>query len=218
MHQLLFVAFTLVAAVPIVVLAIWEGQTRVSERTGLGAGAAFAGRPQSDLHHVALRQGSEGDLSAGVHPGIDEPAAASLINLLEALEVTRVCILNPDGSVAGMLPGLTDDIDNADPPDPARFKILRALADDMPDEPVLSKLYHDEANRPVFYLVKALPDGKLGVGIVSTRYLVSLQQGISFGDRGHAVITDGSGQVIADPSRSGSRRRRISRTSRWSRP
>ena len=69
----------------------------------------------------------------------------------------------------------------------------------MPDEPVLSKLYHDEANRPVFYLVKALPAGKLGVGIVSTRYLVSLQQGISFGDRGHAVITDGSGQVIADP-------------------
>src|ERR1700728_4358807 len=27
MHQLLFVAFTLVAAVPIAVLAIWEGQT-----------------------------------------------------------------------------------------------------------------------------------------------------------------------------------------------
>jgi len=69
----------------------------------------------------------------------------------------------------------------------------------MPDEPVLSKLYHDEAGRPVFYLVKALPVGKIGLGIVSTRYLVSLQQAIAFGDRGHAVITDGKGQVIAHP-------------------
>ena len=44
-----------------------------------------------------------------------------------------------------------------------------------------------------------MPDGKLGMGVVSTRYLVSLQQAIAFGDRGHAVITDGSGQVIAHP-------------------
>ena len=74
-------------------------------------------------------------------------------------------------------------------------------ADDLPDEPVLSKLYHDTNNRPVFYLVKALAGGKMGLGIVSTRYLVSLQQAIAFGDHGHAVITDGGGQVIAHPLR-----------------
>ena len=32
-----------------------------------------------------------------------------------------------------------------------------------------------------------------------TRYLVSLQQAIAFGDHGHAVITDAKGQVIAHP-------------------
>ena len=199
MHQLLFVAFTLVAAVPIGVLAIWEGQTAfqneldsVRERHLLVARnlTSTMSRYVKDLKASFPLVFTQGSLS--------QPTA-SLVNLLEALEVTRVCILNPDGSVASRLPGLADDLDPAVPPDPARFKALRALADDMPDEPVLSKLYHDEANRPVFYLVKALPEGKLGVGIVSTRYLVSLQQAITFGEQGHAVITDGSGQVIADP-------------------
>ncbi len=199
MHQLLFLAFTLVAAVPIAVLAIWEGQTAfqneldsVRERHLLVARnlTSTMSRYVKDLKATFPLVFTQGAMS--------QPTA-SLVNLLEALEVTRVCILNPDGSVASTLPGLSDDIATPTPPDPARFKILRALADDMPDEPVLSKLYHDEANRPVFYLLKALPDGRLGVGIVSTRYLVSLQQAITFGERGHAVITDGSGQVIADP-------------------
>ncbi len=201
MHQLLFVAFTLVAAVPIAVLAIWQGQTAfqneldsVRERHLLVARnlTSTMSRYVKDLKATFPLAFTPGSMS---QPGV------GLINLLEALDVIHVCILNPDGSVAGVLPGLTDDIETQNPPDPARFKLLRALADDMPDEPVLSKLYHDAANRPVFYLVKAMPDGRLGVGIVSTRYLVSLQQGISFGDKGHAVITDGSGQVIADPSK-----------------
>lgn len=201
MHQLLFVAFTLVAAVPIAVLAIWEGQTAFqNELDSVRERHLLVARNLTSTMSRYVK-----DLKAtfplALAPGTINQPGASLVNLLEALEVTRICILNPDGSVASRLPGLTDDIDSPKPPDPARLKALRALADDMPDEPVLSKVYHDEANRPVFYLVKALPDGKLGLGIVSTRYLVSLQQGISFGDRGHAVITDGSGQVIADPSK-----------------
>jgi len=107
--------------------------------------------------------------------------------------------LNPDGSVDSTLPGLADQIPPRGPPDEQRLKTLRALSDDMPDEPVFSKLYHDDAGRPIFYVVKALADGKLGMGIVGTGYLVSLQQAIAFGDRGHAVITDGKGQVIAHP-------------------
>jgi signal transduction histidine kinase len=63
----------------------------------------------------------------------------------------------------------------------------------------LSNLYHDEAGHPVFYLVKPLPGGRIGLGVVSTAYLVSLQQAIAFGDHGHAVIVDAKGQVIAHP-------------------
>jgi signal transduction histidine kinase/CheY-like chemotaxis protein len=201
MHHLLFVAFTLVAGVPIGVLAYWQGQVAfqneldsVRERHLLVARnlTSTMSRYVKDLKATFPLAFASGSMT--------QPSA-SLISLLETLEVIHVCILNPDGTVAGVLPGLTDDIETQNPPDPARFKMLLALASDMPGEPVLSRLYHDAANRPVFYLVQTLPQGKLGLGIVSTRYLVSLQQAIAFGDRGHATITDGSGQVIADPSK-----------------
>ena len=200
MHQLLFLAFTLVSAVPIAVLAVWEGQTAlqneldsVRERHLLVARnlTSTMSRYVNDVKAVFSLTFASGSV---VQP------PAGLADLLTSLDVTHICILNADGTAAGVLPGLADDPTHV-PIDAERFRALRSLADDLPDEPVLSKLYHDTNNRPVFYLVKALAGGKMGLGIVSTRYLVSLQQAIAFGDHGHAVITDGGGQVIAHPLR-----------------
>jgi signal transduction histidine kinase/ActR/RegA family two-component response regulator len=198
MHHLLFLAFTLVSGVPIAVLAIWEGQTAyqneldsVRERHLLVARnlTSTMSRYVNDLKATFSLAFASGSLTRPTM-GLD--------NLLTSLNVIDLCIFNPDGAVDSVFPGLSDPA-GAFRLDPNRFNTLQALADDMPDEPVLSQLYHDEIGRPVFYLLKALPDGKLGVGVVSTRYLVSLQQSIAFGDRGHAVITDGKGQVIAHP-------------------
>ncbi len=199
MHHLLFVAFTLVAGVPIGVLAIWEGQTAFqNELDSVRERHLLVARNLTSTMSRYVK-----DLKSAFPMAFDgatlAPANARLINLLAALDVIHICILNRDGSIDSVFPGLTDDVLMESPPDAERFKVLRDLADGSPNEPVLSKLYHDAANRPVFYLMKALPNGKLGMGVVSTRYLVSLQQAIAFGDRGHAVITDGSGQVIAHP-------------------
>ena len=79
------------------------------------------------------------------------------------------------------------------------FRELRALPRAGSTETLMSNLYHDSKNNPVFYLVKPLPNGRTALGVVRTRYLVSLQQAIAFGDHGHAVITDAKGQVIAHP-------------------
>jgi signal transduction histidine kinase/ActR/RegA family two-component response regulator len=199
MHHLLFVAFTLVAGVPIAVLAIWEGQTAFqNELDSVRERHLLVARNLTSTMSRYVKDLKSAFPMAFATGSVTQPTPG-LINLLTALEVIHICILNADGSVDGVFQGLTDDVETQNPLEPERFRALRALADDMPDEPVLSKLYHDAANRPIFYLVKALPGGKLGLGVVSTRYLVSLQQAIAFGDRGHAVITDGSGQVIAHP-------------------
>jgi signal transduction histidine kinase/FixJ family two-component response regulator len=199
MHHLLFLAFTLVAGVPIAVLAIWEGQTAfqneldsVRERHLLVARnlTSTMSRYVKDVKSSFILAFATGSLTKPT-PGVAD--------LLSSLNVAYVCILNADDSLDSVLPGLTDQVSSRLPADQQRLKTLRALADDMPDEPVLSKLYHDETGRPIFYLVKSLPNGKLGLGILGTGYLVSLQQAIAFGDRGHAVITDGKGQVIAHP-------------------
>jgi signal transduction histidine kinase/ActR/RegA family two-component response regulator len=198
MHHLLFLAFTLVAGVPIAVLALWEGQMAfqneldsVRDRHLLVARnlTSTMSRYVNDLKATFSLAFATGSVT---HP------TPGLNGLLASLNVIHLAILNADGSVDSEFPGLPDAVPDFRL-DPERFRALAALAADMPDEPVLSKLYHDDAGRPVFYLVKTLPGGRLGLGVVSTRYLVSLQQSVSFGEHGHAVITDGKGQVVAHP-------------------
>jgi signal transduction histidine kinase len=198
MHHLLFLGFTLVAGVPIAVLAIWEGQTAFqNELDSVRERHLLVARNLTSTMSRYVKDLKSAFSLAFATGSVTEPTPG-LNDLLTSLNVIHICILNPNGTVDSVFPGLSDALDEFNLKSD-RFNSLKALAEDMPDEPVLSKLYHDEAGRPVFYLVRTLPGGKVGLGIVSTRYLVSLQQAIAFGDRGHAVITDGAGQVIAHP-------------------
>jgi signal transduction histidine kinase/ActR/RegA family two-component response regulator len=197
MHHLLFIAFTLVAAVPIAVLALWEGSTSfqneidsVRERHLLVARnlTSTMSRYVMDLKAV---------FSVAIESGALETPVAGLADLLTSLEVVHVCILTPDGKIESFMRGLSE-ADTRTIPDKL-FRELRALPRAGLAETVLSNLYPDARNNPVFYLVKPLANGRTAIGVVRTRYLVSLQQAIAFGDHGHAVITDAKGQVIAHP-------------------
>jgi signal transduction histidine kinase/ActR/RegA family two-component response regulator len=197
MHHLLFIAFTLVAAAPIAVLALWEGRTSfqneldsVRERHLLVARnlTSTLSRYVKDLKAV---------FGVAIESGALETPVAGMADLLTSLEVVHVCVLRPDGSVESCMRGLQES--EMEPVTAQRFEELRALPKPGSTEAVLSNLYHDAQNNPVFYIVKPLADGRTALGIVRTRYLVSLQQSIAFGDHGHAVITDAKGQVIAHP-------------------
>ena len=197
MHHLLFVAFTLIAAAPIGILAMWEGRTSfqneldsVRERHLLVARnlTSTMSRYVKDLKAV---------FGVAIESGAIESPVNGLADLLASLEVVHLCILAPDGSVESWMRGLADS--ETQPVTDRLFRELRALPRAGSTETLMSNLYHDSKNNPVFYLVKPLPNGRTALGVVRTRYLVSLQQAIAFGDHGHAVITDAKGQVIAHP-------------------
>jgi len=197
LHHLLFLAFTLVAAIPIAVLAIWEGnialQTEIDsvrERHLLVARnlTTTASRYVGDVKAVFSLAFESGALTTPV---------AGLAELLISLNVEHVCILKPDGRVEVMMRGFSDQM--ARPLDPKIFAALKALIPPGSSNPAMSQLYHHPGGQPVFYLVKALPEGRIGFGVITTQYLILLQQAIAFGDNGHAVITDATGQVIAHP-------------------
>ena len=122
---------------------------------------------------------------------------AGLTDLLMSLNVIHVGILAPDGTLETTLPGLSTGPAGALPP-PLLADLL-VLASNAHGQIAISNLYHDLSGLPVFYLVKQFPAGRLGLGVVTTSYLVSLQQAIAFGDHGHAVMVDAKGQVIAHP-------------------
>ncbi len=197
MHHLLFIAFTLVAAVPIGVLALWEGRTSfqneldsVRERHLLVARnlTSTMSRYVKDLKAV---------FGVAIESGALDKPVAGLADLLTSLEVVHVCVLAADGSIESWMRGLPES--EVQPVNEKLLRDLRALPRGGSSEVTMSNLYHDTKNNPVFYILKPLPNGRMALGIVRTRYLVSLQQAIAFGDHGHAVITDAKGQVIGHP-------------------
>jgi signal transduction histidine kinase/ActR/RegA family two-component response regulator len=197
LHHLLFIAFILIAGVPIAVLALWEGSTSfqneldsVRERHLLVARnlTSTMSRYAKDVEAVFGLALESGALS---HP------VAGLTDLLTSLNVVHVCILAPDGTLEAEMKGLSSNPAGA--LSAPLLADLRLLAINGHGQIAISNLYHDPAGLPVFYLVKLLPAGRLGFGVVSTSYLVSLQQAIAFGDHGHAVMVDAKGQVIAHP-------------------
>ncbi len=197
MHHLLFLAFTLVAAVPAVILAVWEERTSyqkelnsVRERHLLVARnlTSTMSRYVQDVKAAFVLAFAGGDLATDV---------VGLADLLKSLSVVQVCIVAADGTIESQLPGLTPT--QTPSFDPATLAELRELAASGNGAPALSNLQHEASEAPFFYIAKALPDGRLGVGRVSTAYLISLQRQIAFGDRGHAAIVDATGRVIAHP-------------------
>ena len=197
MHHVLFIAFTVVTAVPIGVLALWEGRTSfqneldsVRERHLLVARnlTSTMSRYVKDLKAV---------FGVAIESGALDKPVAGLADLLTSLEVVHICILLPDGSIDSWMRGVPES--EMQPVTEKVLRDLRALPRPGSSAVTMSNLYHDAKNNPVFYILKPLPDGRLALGIVRTRYLVSLQQAIAFGDHGHAVITDAKGQVIGHP-------------------
>ena len=198
MRSLLFLAFFIVTALPLLAVALWEEHTSfrneitsVRERHLLVARnlTSAASRYATDVK-LAFSVAFDGDMINFRVDGIDE--------LLRSLGFLHVCVITPDGRVLSALPSLSD---RRPAMSSAQVADWWALAATPGPQPKLTNLEHDIAGDPVFYLVKQLPGGRLGVAMISTDYLVSLQRQIAFGDRGHAVITDAAGRVIAFPIR-----------------
>jgi HAMP domain-containing protein len=197
LHHFLFVALTIIAGTPIAVLALWEENTTYQNELDAARERHLlvARNLTATLSHyvkdVEAIFGLAFESDALNHPVI------GLADLLMSLDVIHVRRLAPDGTLEAEIKDLSGEL-ATDPP-PALLADLRILAAGEHGQIAISNLYHDPSGTPVFYLVKELPAGRLGLGVLTTRYLVSLQQAIVFGDHGHAVIVDAKGQVIAHP-------------------
>lgn len=56
------------------------------------------------------------------------------------------------------------------------------------------------AGEPMFYLTRQSRSGVLFLAALETSYLIALQKQVAFGERGHAMIVDHRGRVIAHPN------------------
>jgi signal transduction histidine kinase/ActR/RegA family two-component response regulator len=197
LQHLLFLAFTLIAAVPVIALALWDQSVAyqhelasVRERHLLVARnlTAALSRYVYDVKAAFALTFESGGMRSRV-PGLER--------LLASLNVVHVCMVAADGQIEAYLGGTT-------PAQPHSFPApllerLRQLAAQAGGKPAMTQLERDSRGNPVFYLVQELPAGKLGIGILTHDYVLQLQKQIAFGDHGHAAIVDATGKIIAHP-------------------
>src|SRR6185312_3109696 len=197
LHHLLFLGFTVIAAVPIVVLDLWEeSATYRNEVASVRQRHLLVARNlTSALSRYVLDVKAAFALSFE-SGGMQRPVPG-LEHLLASLNVVHVCVIGADGKVESFLGGVSP----AGPAtfDPVLLAELRELAAGTDGAAAFTPLRQNTKGRPVFYLVQSLADGRLGVGILTPDYLVQLQKQIAFGDHGHAAIVDTTGRIIAHP-------------------
>ncbi len=202
LRTLLFVAFTLIATIPVGLLAAWQQQSayqkelaEVSERHLLIA---------RNLSH-ALDRYSE-DVEAVFGLAVSEMKTAStdvsaVASLLARMGFRHTCIVDSAGRVTASLDGTApgEPIDRQ----VGDMSVLRRLAEAAPGgEATFSGVQLDRNGKPTLHIVQQLPEGHLAIGTLGTDYVVDVQQRVAFGQRGHSAIVDQFGHVIAHPNKS----------------
>jgi signal transduction histidine kinase len=115
--------------------------------------------------------------------------------LLKSLDFSDVAIVDGDGRMA--TPIAAPDVERSGAIAPL-LPGLRAQATAAGGRVVFTDLVM-LGGRPVFFLLRDLGEGRLGVGVLTTRFIVAQQQKIAFGSGGHSLIVDRAGRVIAHP-------------------
>jgi len=202
LHHLTFIAFTLIASVPVFFLAAWVQQSALDKEV-----KAVAEK------HLLVAQNATGALSLYIK---DVKSSFSLVisnlnqktqinglpDLLKSLNFLHVCLINPDGRVLEAISG-TD----AKPPEQIPRQVFEKLipyiqqAQQQPETIVFSDLIRDAKGFPWIFLIRAISPQQTVLGIVTTDYVKQVQKSIAFGERGHAAIVDSKGQVMAHPSK-----------------
>ena len=125
-------------------------------------------------------------------------------DLLQDLHFRNVCVFDVDSR---RLTLRLDGFDNfcAESLDESALATFRDLAAQPGD--TISPVTAGPEGDPTLY-VAALRDGQLAVGALDTDFFVDLAGAIAFGRKGHAIIVDQAGQVLAHPRADWQRARR----------
>ena len=136
---------------------------------------------------------------AAVASADENGAHPAMTRLLRSLSFHHVCILNSDNQEHQSLMRLPE----GEKPiglSPSTRSRLREIASRFKGDVLISDLIQDKG-QSFFYLLKRLKHDRLAVGVLSTQFIRGVQRAITFGERGHSMIVDRNGIVVAHPKR-----------------
>ena len=196
-RSLLFVTFFLVATIPIAILSLWVERTAVEKEISA-----------VNEKHLIVAQNLSGALSRYVtditlvfnlYSEEDNLPVnnTDINNSLNSLHLDYIAIVDQTGTVISN----THNNSTRPPPLPEMNLLdqLRETANKQVGEVVFSGITKFR-NKPYFFVLKMLSSGNLVFAPLNPTYVVKVQKAISFGERGHSMIVDHLGRVVAHPN------------------
>lgn len=116
---------------------------------------------------------------------------------LDRFDLCYITIYDSSNNLESHLAGMVGE--HAEMPSPELVADLRKLAEEANGEVVISGI-REFMDMPHFFVVQKLSNGRVAIGPWNPRYIVALQKSIAFGERGHSMIVDHTGHVVAHPN------------------
>jgi signal transduction histidine kinase len=195
LRAMIFWMMLFVAAVPTAIFYSWVSQTSFENEIS-----------QVDESHLIIANNLSLALSRYSRDAIavfdfvvshSDEHIVSYPKLLPMFDISEVLLLDADNQ---LIFKITDGDENTDVTlDPSIIAELRLLTAAEPGEIVVSGLrQYDGA--PHFFIAQLLADGTIALAPWSPRYVIELQQSITFGELGHSMVVDHQGLVVAHPN------------------
>ena len=193
LRLVLFCGFFLVSLIPVAILDFWVQRSALNNEYNA-----------VEEKHLLVAQNLTNALS---RYSVDVAAAFSTLaknptistskqieEILSTLHFKSIYRINKNTGLSTQLFGI-----ESNPPNLEDI-VNRKSSRDSYDQTIFGSLIFDKQEMPVIPVFRQITLSEIIVGTLDTRYIVELQQAISFGDRGHAAIVDHTGQVIAHPN------------------
>ena len=198
LHVILFGALIVISLVPVLLLGAWVERSAMEQE--IEAVAEKHLLIASNLSRTLSRY--VGDVNEGFGAAIElaltDETSPAMSRFLLSLGFSHVCIVDGGNRITRQLIPDTETIRRV-PPSLATMEQLRAIANAAWGKVVITDMI-DDAGSPRLFVVQALGGGRIAVGVLGVDYIRSIQQAVMFGERGHSMIVDSKGRVIAHPN------------------
>ncbi len=200
LRTLIFCALVLVSVLPVGILAYWQMlNTEQNEFSVVeNQHKVIAENLTAALERYATDLRSAFQLTSEQFQ--DQREMAGLERHLRELFFRHVCSIDAQGNIHQFQCALTCP-QNSQFPQAVLASLEETIikAQASPGSIHFSNIVPNGLGKPAIFLIKHADDGNMVVGEVTPQYLVNLQRGVAFGEKGHAAIVDQTGHVIAHP-------------------
>ncbi len=121
-----------------------------------------------------------------------------LVSLLRSLGFKHACIVDGSRLQISFL-SASDGVPGSPFPDAKTLTILHEIAEKAGGKVVITDILRDRG-QPALFVVQQIDSRNMALGALGLDYIRKIQHLISFGKRGHSMIVDARGVVMAHPN------------------